>query len=203
MNNSAATPDARVRSAISHWAARFVANGVVLTDFEEVTASIRSWDDWCRAWSDRAAVHEQLGRTALDEKRFVSAGEHLQRAGVYYHFAAFLFVHDIPQMKAAHLKAVDCRRSALPHLRPAGERVADPVRGQGALRHPAQAGRRRPAAGRRDGDGARFHQGGMRRLRAAVPGAWHGDARVRRPGPGRRRSTILLFAATTRWRWRR
>jgi dipeptidyl aminopeptidase/acylaminoacyl peptidase len=144
MNDSSPSPDARVRSAISHWAARFVANGVVLTDFEEVTASLGSWDDWCHAWSERAAVHEQLGRTALDEKRFVTAGEHLQRAGIYYHFAAFLFVHDVPQMKAAHLKAVDCRRTALPHLRPAGERVAIPYEGKelyGILRKPAGAER--------------------------------------------------------------
>jgi 2,6-dihydroxypseudooxynicotine hydrolase len=139
MNDSAPSPDARVRSAISHWAARFVANGVTLTDFEEVTAAVPSWDDWCRAWSERATVHEQLGRAALDEKRFVSAGEHLQRAGIYFHFAAFLFVHDIPQMKAAHMKAVECRRLALPHLRPAGERVEIPYEGKqlyGILRKP-------------------------------------------------------------------
>ena len=43
--------DARVTSAIAHWAPRFVANGVTLTDFEEVTASVSSWDDWCAAWS--------------------------------------------------------------------------------------------------------------------------------------------------------
>ncbi len=57
--------DARVTSAIAHWAPRFVANGVTLTDFEEVTASVASWDDWCAAWSRRAAVHEELGREAL------------------------------------------------------------------------------------------------------------------------------------------
>ena len=32
--------DALVKSALAHWAPRFVANGVALTDFEEVTASI-------------------------------------------------------------------------------------------------------------------------------------------------------------------
>ncbi len=85
-----------------------------LTDFEEVTASIASWDDWCKAWSARAAVHEDMGRVALAAGKHLSAGEHLQRAGVYYHFAKFLFVHDIAQMKAAHMKAVECRRVALP-----------------------------------------------------------------------------------------
>ena len=140
MNDTAAPQDARVRAAISHWAPRFVANGITLTDFEEVTASISRWEDWCRAWSDRAAAHEQLGREALEQKHLVSAGEHLQRAGVYYHFAAFLFVHDIPQMKAAHLRGVECRRLALSHISPPGEAVQIPYEGKhlaGILRKPA------------------------------------------------------------------
>ena len=49
-------PDARVAAAIHHWAPRFVANGVPLTDFQEVTAGIERWDDWCRAWSARAEI---------------------------------------------------------------------------------------------------------------------------------------------------
>ncbi len=76
------TTDARVKSAIAHWAPRFVANGVALADFEEVTVSIASWKDWCRAWSDRAARHELMGREALAQKKSLSAGEHLQRAGL-------------------------------------------------------------------------------------------------------------------------
>lgn len=134
------TQDPRVAMALTHWAARFVSNGVVLTDFQEVTGALTRWDDWCSAWSDRAAVHEALGREALAQKRFVSAGEHLQRAGVYFHFAKFLFVHDLPQMKAAHMKAVECRRLALPHIAPPGERVEIPYEGKklyGILRKPA------------------------------------------------------------------
>jgi dipeptidyl aminopeptidase/acylaminoacyl peptidase len=131
--------DDLVKSALSHWAARFVANGVVLTDFEEVVASVVTYDDWCRAWSDKAAVHEALGREALAKGKNLTAGEHLQRAGVYYHFGKFLFVHDLDQMKAAHMKAVECRKLALPYLSPPGERVAIPFEGRhlyGILRKP-------------------------------------------------------------------
>ena len=133
--------DAMIKSAIAHWGARFVANGVALTDFEEVCASVKGWDDWCRAWSDKAAVHEAMGRAALSERNFLSAGEHLQRAGVYYHFGKFLFVHDLAQMKAAHMQAVACRTLALPHLTPPGERVAIPFEGKtlyGILRMPVR-----------------------------------------------------------------
>jgi dipeptidyl aminopeptidase/acylaminoacyl peptidase len=59
----------------------------------------------------------------------LTAGEALQRAGVYYHFAAFLFVHDQAQMRAAHAKAVACRQAALPYLQPPGERVEVPYAG--------------------------------------------------------------------------
>jgi dipeptidyl aminopeptidase/acylaminoacyl peptidase len=138
------TSDPRVQSAIAHWAPRFVANGVALTDFEEVTASVARWDDWCRAWSARAKLHEDMGRDALARGKTLSAGEHLQRAGVYYHFAKFVFVNDVPQMKDAHMKAVACRRDALPHLDPPGERVEIPYEGKklyGILRKPKDLAR--------------------------------------------------------------
>jgi dipeptidyl aminopeptidase/acylaminoacyl peptidase len=131
--------DPRLEAAVSHWGPRFVANGVVLTDFEEVTGSLASYDGWCRAWSRRAKHHEQLGREALSHGYNLTAGECLQRAGVYYHFASFLFMHDMAQMQAAHLKAVECRKSALPHLRPPGEHVQMSFAGNiltGILRKP-------------------------------------------------------------------
>jgi len=135
-------PDVRVQSAIAHWAPRFVSNGVPLTDFEEVTSGIERWEDWCRAWSARGAVHEELGRTALADGRRLSAGEHLTRAAVCYHFSKFVFVVDYAQMKAAHRKAVECRNLALPLLVPPGERVMIPYEGKhlaGNLRKPAGA----------------------------------------------------------------
>ena len=131
--------DPVLKAAISHWAPRFVANGVALADFEDVTASMASYDDWCAAWSKRAAQHEQLGHDALAKKHYLTAGECLQRAGVYYHFASFLFLRDMAQMKAAHKKQIECRQMALPYLDPPGERVEIPFEGKtlaGILRKP-------------------------------------------------------------------
>lgn len=132
-------PDALVQSAIHHWAPRFVANGVPLTDFEEVTAKLERWDEWCAAWCARGALHEGIGRAALADGFNLSAAQHLTTAGVCYHFAKFVFVQDVAQMKAAHMKAVECRKLALPHLRPAGEYVRIPFEGRafaGILRCP-------------------------------------------------------------------
>jgi len=52
------------------------------------------------------------------------------RAAIYYHFAKFVFVQDPQQMRAAHMKAVECYRDALPMMRPPGERVAIPFEGK-------------------------------------------------------------------------
>jgi 2,6-dihydroxypseudooxynicotine hydrolase len=132
--------DPRVEAAISHWAPRFVANGVPLADFQEVTASCERWEDWCGLWSARAAIHEELGAAALSQKNALTAASHYTRAAVCYHFGKFLFVIDPAQMKRAHMKAVECRNRALPHLVPPGERVAIPYEGKhlyGNLRKPA------------------------------------------------------------------
>ncbi len=140
VDTAAKTPkDKRVEIAIHHWAPRFVSSGVPLADFEEVTAGISRWDEWCAAWGARAAVHEDLGKKALADGYRLSAGEHLTRAAVLYHFGKFMFVHDLPQMKQAHRKVIECRGLALPHLPCPGERVEMPYQGKrlaGILRKP-------------------------------------------------------------------
>src|SRR4051794_23925225 len=122
--------DARLQPAISHWVHRFLAHGVIPADYQEVTGSLSSWDDWCTAWSQRAAAHAALGGEALAAGHSLSAGEHLTRAGLYYHFGKFLFVQNLAQMQAAHRKAVDCRTLAPPQLSPPGERAEIPYDGK-------------------------------------------------------------------------
>lgn len=135
--------DERVAAAIANWAPRFIANGVDYNDFVKVTAAIESWDGWCEQWCLAGADHERLGRSALAEGRTRSAATHLSQAAVYYHFAKFLFVDDIEQMRAAHLMALRCAGDALPHLDPPGERVEIPFGAgllAGVLRRPRGAG---------------------------------------------------------------
>jgi len=143
LHYGAGMPDALVQAAIDHWGPRFTANGVDPNDFARVTARIERWDDWLDAWCAEAAVHEELGRRALAEGCQRSAGAHLARAAVYYHFAKFLFVHDLPRMTAAHERAVACLDAALPYLVPPGRRLQIPYRGRqlaGVLRIPGGGG---------------------------------------------------------------
>jgi dipeptidyl aminopeptidase/acylaminoacyl peptidase len=131
--------DDRLAMAISNWAPRFTTNGVTAGDFDRIVNGIASWDEWCAAWSVVAAEHEQLGRDAMAAGHTISAGQHLSQAAVYFHFAKFLFVGDLAQMRAAHEQAVRCLTAALPYLDPPGRRVAIPFEGSrlvGVLRLP-------------------------------------------------------------------
>ena len=92
------------------------------------------------SWSARARVHEELGRSALQENFKLTAGEHLVRAAIYYHFAKFVFVQDLKQMRVAHTKAVQCYGEGVAFARPPGERVSIRFEGNaiyGVLRKPA------------------------------------------------------------------
>ncbi len=118
--------DARVEAALTHWAHRFVTQGIPLPDFQDVVGGIQRWEQWCAAWCDRAAVHRGLATKAQTEGHLLTAGEAFTRAALCYHFAKFVFVNDPQQMRAAHRQAVACRTEALPHLRPPGQRVEIP-----------------------------------------------------------------------------
>jgi len=121
--------DARIASAIEHWAPRLTTNGVAVADFERITRGLERWEDWCAAWSAVAAEHESLAVEAAEERRWRSAGQHYAQAAVYYHFGKFLFVQDLGQQRIAHAAAVRCLDAALPHLDPPGRRLEIPYAG--------------------------------------------------------------------------
>jgi dipeptidyl aminopeptidase/acylaminoacyl peptidase len=136
--------DPRVSQAAANWISRFSVNGVHVSDFQDVVQSIERWEDWCAAFSARAAVHEAMGRDALAARNTISAADHLCRAAATYHFAKYLFVQDMAQHRTAHAHAVECLTLALPHLSPPGERVLIPYEGKqlaGTLRKPQDVGR--------------------------------------------------------------
>lgn len=112
--------DPRISSAAAHWSHRMLTNGVPLADFQDVTTSITDWSDWCSAWVVRGDVHSDLGEKAESEGFHISAAGHFSTAASCYHFGKFLFVQDIPQMKAAHAKAIASHLRALPYLDPPG-----------------------------------------------------------------------------------
>ena len=135
--------DDLLETAIANWEPRFTANGVDASDYARITAPLERWDDWCEAWCAGAEEHLELGESALAEGRDRSAGEFFARAATYFHFGKFLFVHDLDQARAAHVRAVDALSRALPLLVPRGRREEIPFEGStlvGVLRTPEGPG---------------------------------------------------------------
>ena len=87
-------PDARVQSAIDHWAPRFTGAGVDYNDFIRTTAAIERWEDWLDAWCETGEMHAELARESEAAGRAQTAGEAWLRAAVCFHFAKFVWVLD-------------------------------------------------------------------------------------------------------------
>ncbi len=121
--------DALLDTAIANWGPRFTANGVDASDYSLITASLHSWSEWCAAWSRGAEEHLALAEAALVRDHHRSAGESFTRAATYFHFAKFLFVHDLEQARVAHDRAVEALTRALPLLDPVGRREIIPFDG--------------------------------------------------------------------------
>ena len=135
--------DVLLETAVSNWEPRFTANGVDASDFARITKGLERWDDWCAAWCEGASEHLALGEDALSEGRHRTAGEFFARAATYFHFAKFLFVHDLDQARAAHERAVDALNRALPLFVPPATREEIPFEGSklvGIFRRPDAGG---------------------------------------------------------------
>ncbi len=56
--------DPQVDLIFSHFTPRYVATGVDANDLDRLKSRIDRWSDWCRGWSEQAAMHEALAREA-------------------------------------------------------------------------------------------------------------------------------------------
>ena len=145
-----AVPDARVQSAIDHWAPRFATNGVDHNDFRTTTARIERWDEWLDAWSrdGRGAPRARRGR-ARRGPRASRPGRRSLRAAVCFHFAKFVWV----RRRGAQPRDDGARRSTRwrPRTRCSTRRpsaIEAPLDGGARRRQPAPAARRGQAAAR-------------------------------------------------------
>ena len=136
--------DSRVQAAITHWAGRFIANGIDYNDFARTTSSITSWAQWLDAWTATAEVHMELAEHALHRGRRRSAGEAYLQAAVSYHFSKFVWVLDPARNRRNTEAAVRAMYAALQLLDPSAERIEAPLDG-----HHVVANLRRPAGVRR------------------------------------------------------
>jgi pimeloyl-ACP methyl ester carboxylesterase len=116
-------PDERVAAAIAHWAPRFVTNGVDMNDFQTVTGSVETWEEWLPAWRANGDMHAGFAREAEAAGRARTAGEAWNRAALSYHFGKFVWMLDLDRYRESTFLAVEALRNAHRHLDPSAERL--------------------------------------------------------------------------------
>lgn len=137
----ARAPDARISSALAHWAPRLLANGVDASDFQDIAGRVTRWSEWCATWMEAAARHEALAAAADARDAMLSAAEARMRAALYHHFARFLFFDDPAQAAVARVHMLALVRAAAPHLDPPIELARIPFAGAHLPAHLRRPGR--------------------------------------------------------------
>src|SRR5439155_460484 len=89
---------------------RILSNYVSPWELTQIKGEIEEWDQWCQVWSSWARRHFDRGDEAAAAGHGRTAAAAYVTAGLYYHWASFLFTHDAAQFRTA-LEAADCRRA--------------------------------------------------------------------------------------------
>lgn len=126
LNTSQSQQDARVRIAVSHWAPRFVSNGVDLSDFNATLARIQTWGQWLTEWAKTARDYEDLAQAAEARGRTLSAAEAWRRAALCWHFGKFVFMEDPDMALTAQHRLAEDYQKGMWALEPPAERVEIP-----------------------------------------------------------------------------
>jgi pimeloyl-ACP methyl ester carboxylesterase len=132
--------DDRLESMYRRFTWRILSNYVSPWEFEQLREQITDYEQWCEAWCRQAEGHFQRGDEALNAGRRLTAGDAYLRAGLFYHWASFMFSHDQEQFRAALAGMARAFEQAAPHVDPPMEILAVPFRHMmlnGYLRIPA------------------------------------------------------------------
>jgi 2,6-dihydroxypseudooxynicotine hydrolase len=118
---------------------RILSNRVSPWEFEQIKNKLEHWDDWCSEWSTWAKRHTQIGDEAAAAGHSLTASEAYITAGLYYHWASFLFTHVQDEFRTALSAMEEVWIKAAPLLDPAMEILEIPFEGTtlpGYLRKP-------------------------------------------------------------------
>ncbi|MGZ5383725.1 MAG: alpha/beta hydrolase family protein [Acidimicrobiia bacterium] len=83
-------------------------------ELDRLRAEIQTWDQWFDAWARAAGRHVEIADKAAEEGHVLTAGEAYIRAGLFYHWATFLYGHDPERFNAGMREMNRCwERAAL------------------------------------------------------------------------------------------
>lgn len=101
---------------------RLVGDGLPFTDVTEAENTLSTWDQWFPFWEERAGHYERLAERELSIGRRLSAGNLYWYASMAYHYAQFLWFHDIPRREAGQRQKQRLYCRAAPLFQPSAER---------------------------------------------------------------------------------
>lgn len=110
--------DDRLESMYRRFTWRILSNYVSPWEFEQLREQITDYEQWCGAWCRQAESHLQRGDEALAAGHRLTAGDAYLRAGLFYHWASFMFSHDQGQFRAALTAMGRAWEKAAPHVDP-------------------------------------------------------------------------------------
>ncbi|MGH9103491.1 MAG: alpha/beta hydrolase family protein [Acidimicrobiales bacterium] len=137
-------PFDRLEAMFRRFTWRITSNYVSPWELEELKGEIGRYEEWCSAWSARAADHARRGDEARAAGRRRSAGDAYVRAALFYHWASFLFAADLDQLHDALVSLAACWRQAASLVSPPMELIEVPFEGatlHGYLRIPPEPAR--------------------------------------------------------------
>jgi dipeptidyl aminopeptidase/acylaminoacyl peptidase len=113
--------DERLESMYRRFSWRIMSNSVSPWEFEKLKEEIEDYEQWCSKWCARATEHVARGDEASAGGHLVTAGEAYIRAGLFYHWASFMFTHDQEQFREALNQMGQAWAKAAPLLSPTME----------------------------------------------------------------------------------
>lgn len=119
-------PDERLAIMYRRFTWRILSNYVSAWEFGQLKSEITEYGQWCAAWSRHAARHVARGDEALAANRRLTAGDAYLRGALAYHWASFVFTHDLAQFRTALAAMTDTWAKAAPLVTPPMELLSVP-----------------------------------------------------------------------------
>lgn len=98
------------RPLLRFWRGRFLGAGVDPIALDRLERQVEEWNDWYTGWIELAEESERAGNEALEAGHRLTAGEHLVRASVLYHFGGGIFLSDPDKFAESHHRCVEAYR---------------------------------------------------------------------------------------------
>src|SRR5438045_1609415 len=147
MTVSTADTSPFVRDTWDAFSWRMMSNYVSPWEHDRLRERISDWDEWCSVWSDEAAGHMARADEAAAAGHGETAATAYITAGLFYHWASFLFTHDAGQFRTALENGEKAFAKAAPIAEHPMEIVNVPFEGtelRGYFRYPKGASGRVP-----------------------------------------------------------